>query len=1216
MRRLMPRFSNFTVRYISTSEFLTGREIFTLSVFFSQEDLSHMTITLPPETPKGQREAVTADNQTITVEAGAGTGKTWVLSQRYLNLLLNDDELMPSDILTLTFTEAAAGEMKERIEELITKSLNLFPNAERRQKILDGLSDSWISTIHSFAGRLIRESGLSLDIDPMATVIHAHQEQSFWEDIRNAAEFAKLGRLAQNYIGGDILKSANSLDDDEYMNAAVGKWGAGTLAGFARKIAELHGSSGLSWEDMMTWADNDPKIVESVGCSVAELLRPEWVKVWDLWKDIHITCVKSTDKAGNALRDFLDAMRVNPPADDKSLRKFYSEITSNPDFIGTSNALKALRDTPIGSTLSDWRKKQPQIIKDITASFDSPLKEQEQAMRKTLLKFCAVSWGIWDSMKTKRGLLSFSDMILHALSTIKSNGIRKTFRHILVDEFQDTDPLQFKMIESLKDYGEDSSLFAVGDPKQSIYKFRHADPELFAEVISREGTCRISLDTSFRTRASLLAKINAMFNSLWPDGISRQKSMAGVKYNDLSPLNDAERESGTMPDFRVYLLRNNTNADESRKALALDIASKISSWVKEGLTIWDKKDRVIRPVKFSDFAILSRGRGCFSVLEEALERFGIPSIQDRSREYFSRGEIGDIVCTLRAAADFSDDFSVMGWLMSPFSGVSEDDAVKCLTLADEKNRPIDLIRANLPEAYSRLEYLSIVGENEGASGILSFYDRKRDWLSCSKDKDKLRVLRNVRLALRIAREFQSSGSSSLVSCAEYMTRAIRNKSQYEEPAWHDENEDAVRLGAVHSAKGLEYPVTVIFADRVSGNPDKESLKPSKDLGLAATRLPDEFSPARNFRPKLAGWHKLLSKQGETEEEERLFYVACTRAQDSLIFCGLIRPVSNNAQDTTPKGYAGQWSEFLLKSIEGMKDVTPEILSAERISQEQSETIAHETESLTHVDTVTAERSLRQISATSFALYEFCPYAWRRKYRQGIALKWELPDRGNDSDDDVHGGAALGSLAHWILARWPKTDDYESELESFLYERDTLGLLPGYLRDTWRHCDKSGLEEWLMNFAASPLGETLRNAPGVRREYMFRVPLDGDTVMAGAVDAVCGNIVVDYKITDVESLPDDTYKSLLGMYKSQLDFYAYIIHLQEEIDSINAVTVFLRENKTEGRIITDFDSIRARIESAAKNCASGTSESYESNHKHCGQCPFKKGCAKFAGTIQD
>ena len=1167
-----------------------------------------MNNLLPADTPRGQREAITADDPTITVEAGAGTGKTWVLSQRYLRLLLDDENLLPSDILTLTYTEAAAGEMKARIESLIESSLKDYPNLERKQNILDGLSDSWISTIHAFSTRLIRESGLSLDIDPRASVISEHQKQAFWEDLKNAVEFARLERLAQNYADGEILNTAKELDSDEYMSAAVGKWGAKALAQLAYDSADLHSSSGLSWEDMMKWSNDDSELITKAGAAVMSLLGGEWRNAWLLWKDVHISDVKKTDMAGNALKNFLDSSRANPPSNDNGVRSFYADITSRPDFIGKTKALLAIRDTPVGDTLSGWRGSQSSTLKNISANFTSPISPEEKAMRKTLMKFCAVSWGIWDSMKSKRGLLSFSDMILHAKKTIEQKGIRKTFKHVLVDEFQDTDPLQFKMIEALKNYGEKSSLFAVGDPKQSIYKFRHADPSLFASTIKNSDKA-INLDTSFRTRASLLERINGMFTNLWPNGISKQEAMRNVKYKPLSPI---ERESGDMPDFKVYLLRNDENADTSRKILAAKLASKISSWVRNGLRVWDKAKKEIRPVKFSDFAILVRGRGCFTILEEALESFGIPSIQDKSNDYFNRGEIGDVVCTLRAAANFNDDFSVMGWLMSPFSGVDEDEALtKCLTLVDEKHRPIDLIRNNLPEAYSLLKYISVVGENEGAPGIISYYDRNRDWLSCYKGKDRLRVLRNVSLSLKIAREFQSSGTSSLVSCAEYMTRSIRNSSQYEEPAWHDDGENAVRLGTVHSAKGLEYPVTVIFADRTKKNTDRAALKPSRDLGLVFSKFPDEKMPEDGFKSKLSDWHKLLSEQGDSEEEERLFYVACTRAQDSLIFCGLIKPIDKKKPDKTPKGYPDTWSDFMLRSIKGMSDVVPEILASD--DSEASQESGHDDEEkvVTLVKKVESERALRQISATSFALYEWCPYAWRRKYRQGRTLTWELPDRDDDSDDDVHGGAALGSLTHWILSRWPKSEDYEAELDTLLniHNAEVMKTVPGYLRDTWRHCDKDTLKKWLMTFAESDLGKKLRNTSGVEREHIFRLPLNCDTAMAGVVDALYGNSVVDYKITALDDVPE-------GLYDSQMDFYALVIHEAKKFETVNATIAFLKENKIQERVIENFPAIHERIERAARECASGKREAYEARLEHCGKCPFKKGCVKNAGRIEE
>ena len=137
------------------------------------------TLLLPPGTPDGQRAAVTAVGGRVTVGAGAGTGKTWVLSGRYARLLLTDPDCLPRDILTLTYTEAAASEMRERIERRVRELLaapGAPVSAERAREVLDGFGEAWISTIHAFAARLIRESGLSLDVDPRASVVSSPQE--------------------------------------------------------------------------------------------------------------------------------------------------------------------------------------------------------------------------------------------------------------------------------------------------------------------------------------------------------------------------------------------------------------------------------------------------------------------------------------------------------------------------------------------------------------------------------------------------------------------------------------------------------------------------------------------------------------------------------------------------------------------------------------------------------------------------------------------------------------------------------------------------------------------------------------------------------------------------------------------------------------------------------------------------------------------------------
>ncbi len=1151
-----------------------------------------MKFSLSPDTPEGQAKAIKSDEKIITVGAGAGTGKTWVLSQRYLRLLLEDDDITPSNILTLTYTEAAASEMKQRIIAMIENELEDFHDEARKRKILDGLADSWISTIHSFAARLIREAGLSLDIDPKASVISTHQENEFWESIRNAAEFANFRELAGAYGDKTLKKVAEFLDNDEYFSAGVSKWKAGNLSEFARKTAELHASSGHSWEEMLQWSEDD-KLIDETRPLIEKIIADEWLEVWNLWRKFtNLPKPKNMNGDGGRLLQLLD-WQAHSQYTLETAKKFYEDlvIDTQKNIVGRAGQpFTKLKEELGDMTFGDWRKTRPELIKKITPDYDKNFSDEELRMRKSLMKFCALSWGMWNMMKKHRGLLSFSDMILHAKKAIADGAVKREFAHVLVDEFQDTDRLQFEMINSLADK---SNLFAVGDPKQSIYKFRHADPSVFAEVIMTAND-RIELDVSFRTRKSLLTRINKLFAKLWARGLGHSEEMEGLYYQALNPaLNESDRNSGTMPDFKVFLARHNKNTtSEARKILAENIAYKIASWVKDELTIWDKREKVIRPVKFSDFAILSRSRSIYPVLEDALNKFGIKSVQDKSTDYFSRGEVNDVVCLLRAAANFHDDFAVTGWLMSPFSGVSEEDAItKCLMLANKDNHPIDLIEKNLPEAFSRLEYLALVGEHEGPAGLLALFDKNRSWLACYDLNDRMRVLRNVRNALSVAREFQTGGTSSLVSCAEYMTRAVREEISFEEPAWHDENENAVRLGVVHSAKGLEYPVTIIFEHRVKKDVDRGALRPSRKLGVVFSSFPDEIMNEQEITPQGHNWEKLLSEQGDAEEEERLFYVAITRAQDSLIFCGLIDEKTGEAHNHT-------WTKLLLDNLDD--NFTAEEVTALDDGKLQALTYEEDEKVLIPVEVVNVKNSLRQFSASSFALFEFCPFAWRRSYRQGINLTWELPN--DNAPEEFSGGSELGSLAHWVLAH----ENYYERLEDLLHNKENISRIPGYLRGIWRNeKSKSLLEGWLKNFAVSELGLMLRKQKDLQQEYRFRRNLNEKITLAGSIDAFFGgNNVVDYKITSIDNVPP-------GLYQSQLEFYAFIVHELTGAEKVNTFIAFLREGKVETRTYDNFAEIQARIMKSAEICASGP---YNPNHEHCGSCPFKKGCVKIAGKF--
>lgn len=1201
-------------------------------------------------TPEGQRCAVTAGGRLITVGAGAGTGKTWVLSNRYARLLLSSQELLPRDILTLTYTEAAASEMRGRIEKRVRELLLQMPgDNKRKEAILGGFSEAWISTIHSFAARLIRESGLTLDVDPRAVVISGPQEERFWDSIREAVEFANLSALAGAYGDADLQKAAAALDADPLLSAAVGRWGAVRLSGLARDAAELHASLGHRWEQMMAWGVGGGEgLFQAAKGPVAKILSEAWQRAWGTWSEVFSALGEAIQTKGQTDRQvgkmnsadallaafyarWADSMTQKPDLED--LRAFYLHVTDKTKLKGGNTRLLKEVKGFLGTTLGTWQDGEADRAA-VSSALSAPVPEPERQLHAVLLRFCATAWGLWDAMKRRRGLLSFSDMILHALEALGAGGLEKSFRHILVDEFQDTDPLQFDMIRSLAESGGQTSLFAVGDPKQSIYGFRHAEPSLFAETIGRAET-KVELDVSFRTRASLLERINDLFAHIWREGLGASGALSRLKFEPLSPAPAKEdRDKGTVPPFSVLLsVKERRPLDETRELLACELGRQIASWVSGGRTVWDKEQQALRPVCYGDFAVLVRGRGTHDLLERALAAQGVPAVQDLSRGYFARGEVEDVICLLRATADPEDDVAVIGWLLSPFSGAPETEAVSLLERVNSQQRPVDVIRASMPDAFAALQRLSLIGEQQGPAGLLSLLDRDRRWLAYYKEEERLRALRNVRRALSIARGFQRDGASSLAACADWMAHALRQGVVMDEPTWHGKNVDAVLLSTIHASKGLEYPVVVLFDTAARKAAARDGLRPSKTLGIVFSSLPDEMMDGETAGAFLQGaaWDGLLAAQGELEEDMRLFYVAATRARDGLLVCGLL-----GEKDGLLTPQKGSWTSLFLDrmaergecpSLEG--GIPPEALSVPTITliAGNSQPLLEKSKKK-EVPPAPAPRRvplpgkeqvmLSQLSATSFALFEWCPLAWRRRYRQGLDLRWESPDRDLLAEEG-RGGAELGSLAHWLLAHWPSVGNEEDvELDTWLTDERVISRLPSYLRDVWRdEKNREELGKWLNRFADSEAGKDVRRAlaQGAVREAGFRVDLGGDTAgvtLAGAMDLVWREggsgfwHVVDYKITLSRKAPP-------GLYGAQLDFYALAVReaaLREGLpcEAVDVELVFLREaSRVEQRRLAenDWEGLRGRVLDTARRGAMG--ESYPPHLSHCSACPWKSGC---------
>jgi ATP-dependent exoDNAse (exonuclease V) beta subunit len=507
-------------------------------------------------------------------------------------------------------------------------------------------------------------------------------------------------------------------------------------------------------------------------------------------------------------------------------------------------------------------------------------------------------------------------MIDFASQSIFKDARLKGFKHVLIDEFQDTDPQQDIMIRALRET-EDAKLVLVGDPKQAMYRFRHADLTLVAGYVtqSRASNADIALNVSFRTRAALMDRVNSLFARVWKNGLGMGKRMEGLKFEPLSVPEAPERELGTVPPFTVLLSVRKKRGDNARERLDESLARTFARCVREERTIWDKGQRCLRPVRWKDFAVLTPTRSEYEILEAAFEKEGVPVAFEKSMSYFSRGEIIDVVNTLKTAAFPDDETALGGWLASPFSGVPQSEVQACLQASVSASLR-DVVRERLPLAAERLSHMRRLGSLKGPSAVLSCLLEDRKWLASFGAAQRLRIIGNVTRAITVARQYENGVSPSLTGCAQWLDAALRTGRAIEESEWMESDADAVRVMTVHASKGLEFPVVAVMRmERGPRGKIPTTVAASKLMGVALSDMPDmmkskggeevfenevfeneafddeEFDDEEfgdeEFEARSLKWERALEAQSELEESTRLFYVAATRAQDSLILCGVV-----------------------------------------------------------------------------------------------------------------------------------------------------------------------------------------------------------------------------------------------------------------------------------------------------------------------------------------
>ena len=878
---------------------------------------------MPERLPCDQdtRDRVTGDlGTTFLLEASAGTGKTKVLVDRYVRCVL-DPELGSGDVRTvaaITFTEKAAGELRQRVrEELERRAQAAAPGSAEAAAVaraLDALDDAPISTIHGFAGRLLREFPVEAGVDPA------------FEQLDGLSGEIQRARLWEEWLGGLATARAGAGGDGDAARAEAGPHArarawmvrllqAGVALTGVRELAA--GAKGVFGErydvDPLTGPPDEPDLVSALDELSAPLGR--------LHEFCAAACLDQTDNgfaASMGLAEACETLLRERPSDVDRVAAALYDLPAK-DVASAPGGAQANWDAAHGG------KQELQVRYQALVRAVVDLRDAYATFVTGLAVAVADDFSRWaGAAQIGLGRLDFTDLLGRLRDLLRDDVgsrrlLQKRFRYLLVDEFQDTDPLQAEIVLFLCETEavatgwrdvvlEPGKLFVVGDPKQSIYRFRRADITLYDEVkalvCSQPGGSGAveAIRQNFRTTPAVAGWVNDVFAAVFDSDAEVGRQPGYERVEAYRPDGDGSRVAVLLG--REYGTRGSGEADAARGAEARALADLLVRLHGEEAARWGVRTRAsrdddaetCRAPRWGDIALLFRATTGLETYEQALREAGVPYRVDGGKSYFDRREVADALVCLRAVHDPSDGPALYGALHSSFFGFSDDD----LFLYWADGGRFDLFdQGALRQASTReraathgaivaaLDTLAALHARQASSeahelaGELVRLTREAEFLAAT-GAGAPQAIANLHKLVERARAFTEAGGGGLGAFLDWAAEA--GDASGEQESQVDDEGDVVHLLTIHKAKGLEYPIVVLVGGALGGRGGEGGPIVDRARRRLVVRLKAELPGrgAQDLEPRAYTVLKEREVAMAASEMRRLLYVAATRARDQLV----------------------------------------------------------------------------------------------------------------------------------------------------------------------------------------------------------------------------------------------------------------------------------------------------------------------------------------------
>ncbi len=1200
-----------------------------------------------PLTPH-QQAAMNLDSH-ISLTANAGSGKTLVLSRRYIEIVLKE-KIALRNIAAITFTEKAASELYRKIAAQIEERLQNTRD-ENTIRILENmrrqLVSANISTIHSFCIDILREypveAGLDANFSPIdeqlsTELIELTVEDTIKASIQNKLEEPRLKKLIRFFSSKSTLaRELISLIQNRknVLNIADKIYGGDekdTADFFKRKFKEL----------------------------IPLVVLKEEFKVLNFLSEINNAVLKNKPDNSVALEAAPVIEKIKNTGDYDGKIFLYGDLKK---MLSVQKGTLKVRDY-LGKQKDEMGSEIKTVEKFFTGleglEFSANSAEIELELANyghLMLHFFMNALKSYEAKKNENGYLDYEDILLCTKEILNKenvrNGLSEKYKYIMIDEYQDTNEIQYNIFLPILDMLKKGNLFVVGDEKQSIYMFRDAELEVFAktkkDIADKSGEqFLLTLPDSFRMAPSIALFANLLFKRLFadPDPLYNE-----VNHNDIVCARKDELRGKIeilipQPEHGGQVLDGEDNGPGNIEAEF--IAARILKLLK---------DETSESISWNEIAVLCRKRKSFAELEKAFVKFKIPFTILGGKGFYQRQSIYDIYNYFSFLSDNGNDTALIGTLRSPFFNLSDSEIFEISLLSGSDFREKLKVYAGRGPAYNNivrvLEENTALSDSYDITALLRKILNESDFLAALSSKPNgVQETANINKLIRLTINFASQGFKTLYDYVNFLKDSIE-RTEDEAQAVLPEESDSVKIMTIHQAKGLEFKA--VFLYKCDDKSDAATVKSKsftvdKSLGLL-TKVPVGENYFSDYQAApIVGIANIISRKKNIAENKRLFYVAVTRAMNYLFisagpkkefeynensFIGLLAEALNLDLSAAEFKTAGSL-QFLTEEngfyVNTVKMTELRIPVLKKIENGVFEIKIRDAEfpiklAVEKIGDVTESEI---ISATKVAIFMQCPVKYQLTYEYGYAnlfgeyRNWILnnrlsfkieneyefnPAENAPSEENYEPkplremkryGDVKGRIIHELLDKGPDTKDLKKE----------TGML--IRKELARFDEDSRLAEQLkediiadiLNFYESEEYNNIKGFTDYKNEYEIYAK-EGDFFLYGIIDKIIFDadkiIIIDYKTDDI-AVEEIGKKS--KAYLTQLNFYAYIVSkLYPGIGDIETRLIFIKHpHKTTVRQITKkmLQTIKGDIIGMVKLTRT---KNYLPVTEHCRDCNF-------------